>query len=356
MSDQGSKGHVSLSSPTGGQGALLIPPAEMKETFLSILLQHGFEKERAETCAEVFTVNSVDGIYSHGVNRFASFVQMVRDGLVIPNNKSIPSHSTPALEQWDGALAPGIINAIKATERAMALAKNSGMGCVTLANTNHWMRGGYYGWQAAKKGFVFIGWTNTIANMPAHGAMDARLGNGPLVLAVPFNKEAIVLDMAMSQYSYGALQLAAMKGNELPVYGGYDKNGELTNQCSAILETKRTLPVGYWKGAGLSLLLDILAAVLSGGLSTHQISKQGKEYGVSQIFIAIDLQQLKNYSGIEACISNIIEDYKQSLPAGGDEILYPGERVIRTREANVKNGVPVLQKVLDEDKSLWEVT
>ena len=329
-----------------------IPAAEMKEVFLSILLNHRFEAKEAELCAEVFTSNSIDGVYSHGVNRFPVFIKAVKDGFVVPANEPNLVHATNSLEQWDGALAPGISNAITATDRAMQLAKANGIGCVALANTNHWMRGGYYGWHAAKKGFVFVGWTNTIANMPAWNALDAKLGNNPLVMAVPFNSEALVLDMAASQFSYGALEMAAMKNEQLPVHGGFDKNGELTNDPSSIIDTQRVLPAGYWKGAGLSLLLDVLSAVLSGGLSTHKISKQESEHGLSQVFIAIDLRQLRNFSSIESCIANIIWDYKNSIPEAGKEIVYPGERVLRTREANLNDGIPVLKKVWTEIQKL----
>jgi 3-dehydro-L-gulonate 2-dehydrogenase len=329
-----------------------IPAKRMKEIFLSILLKHQFEKERAVACAEVFTSNSVDGVYSHGVNRFASFVKMVTEGFVVPNNDPIKLHATHALEQWNGRLAPGVLNAIKATDGAMQLAKDNGIGCIALSYTNHWLRGGYYGWHAAKNNFVFIGWTNTIANMPAWGAIDAKLGNNPLVIAIPFNGEAIVLDMAASQFSYGALELSKMKSEELPVFGGFTMQGDLTKNPSAILESKRVLPVGYWKGAGLSLLLDILSAVLSGGLSTYEISKEKSEYSLSQVFIAIDLQQLKNYKGIEACISNIISDYKLSIPDGDKEILFPGERVLKSREDNLKNGIPVMKHVWDKIENL----
>jgi 3-dehydro-L-gulonate 2-dehydrogenase len=214
------------------------------------------------------------------------------------------------------------------------------------------MRGGYYGWQAAKNNFVFIGWTNTIANMPAWGATDARLGNNPLVIAVPFKGEAIVMDMAMSQFSYGSLELAKMKNEELPVYGGFNQNSEITKNPSEILESKRVMPVGYWKGAGLSLLLDILSVVLSGGRSTKEITDDKIERGLSQVFIAIDLQQVKNYSGIESCINNIISDYKQSVAEDDKAIVYPGERVLRDRERNLRDGIPVMKKVWDEIETL----
>jgi 3-dehydro-L-gulonate 2-dehydrogenase len=332
--------------------SILIPAEKMKDVFLSVLLKHQFEKERAETCAEVFTTNSIDGVYTHGVNRFFAFIRLVQKGFIFPNNEPERIHAAITLEQWDGKLAPGILNSIKSTDRAVQLAKANGIGCVALANTNHWMRGGYYGWRAAKNNCVFIGWTNTIANMPAWGAVDARLGNNPLVIAIPFNEEAIVLDMAASQYSYGALDLAKMRSEELPVDGGFDKEGKLTKNPSAILESKRVLPVGYWKGAGLSLLLDILSAVLSSGLSTHEISQRKYEYALSQVFIAIDLQKLKNYQGIEACISNIISDYQHSIPEEGKEILYPGERVLKSRKRNSKNGIPVMRSVWEKIETL----
>jgi 3-dehydro-L-gulonate 2-dehydrogenase len=171
------------------------------------------------------------------------------------------------------------------------------------------------------------------------------------VIAVPYNGEAIVMDMAMSQFSYGALELAKMKNEKLPVYGGFNKDGEITNDPSAILESKRVMPIGYWKGAGLSLLLDILSVVLSGGRSTKEITDDKIERGLSQVFIAIDLQQLKNYGGIETCINNIILDYKQSIAEGNKGIVYPGERVLKDRERNLKDGIPVMKKVWDEIES-----
>ncbi|HWI92671.1 MAG TPA: 3-dehydro-L-gulonate 2-dehydrogenase [Flavisolibacter sp.] len=329
-----------------------IPANKMKDVFSSILLKCGFEKERAEACAEIFTANSIDGVYTHGVNRFFLFVKLVTKGFVFPNNDPTVVHTTNALEQWNGNLAPGVLNAVKATDKAMQLAKNNGIGCVALSNTNHWMRGGYYGWHAAKNNFVFIGWTNTIANMPAWGATDAKLGNNPLVIAVPFNGEAIVMDMAMSQFSYGSMELAKLKGEQLSVDGGFDKNGKATKDPSAILESKRVMPAGYWKGGGLSLLLDILSVILSGGWSVKEITENKPEHGLSQVFIAIDLQQLKNYNSIKACVNNVIIDYKQSVAESDRKIVYPGERVLLDREKNLRDGIPVVKKVWDEIETL----
>lgn len=321
----------------------------MLERFAGILLKLGFTQERAAACAAIFTANSVDGIYTHGVNRFPRFVQYVKDGHVLPHAIPTLKSKFGGLEQWDGNLGPGPLNAVHATDTAMQLAQQHGIGCVALANTNHWMRGGTYGWQAAKAGFVFIGFTNTTGIMPAWGATDARLGNNPMVIALPYKGEAIVLDMAMSQFSYGAMELSVLKNERLPVPGGYNTTGELTNDPAAILASKRPLPVGYWKGAGLSLLLDILASILSGGFPVHEIASKEVEAGLSQVFIAIDISKLGNHSFIAKTVEGIIEDYHRSVAVDASQkITYPGERVLQNRERNLAYGIPVLNKVWKE--------
>ena len=163
-----------------------IPAKEMQKCFTGILSKSGFTQDRALQCAEIFTGSSVDGIYTHGVNRFPRFIEYIKKGLVIPGAQPTLQHAFGGIEQWNGNIGPGILNAVQATNRAMQLSQANGIGCVSLANTNHWMRGGYYGWQAAKAGFVFIGWTNTIGIMPAYNASDSRLGNNPLVMALPY--------------------------------------------------------------------------------------------------------------------------------------------------------------------------
>jgi len=328
---------------------ILISPKEMQERFTSILDELNFTKEKSNAIAKIFTENSIDGIYTHGVNRFPAFVSYVKLGHVRPDAVPVLRHKFGAIEQWDGQQGPGVLNAIHATETAMELARKNGIGCVALANTNHWIRGGTYGWQAAKAGFVFIGITNTISVMPAWGAIDSKLGNNPFVMALPYEDEAIVLDMAMSQYSYGAMELSAYKREKLAVPGGYNDKDEMTNDPAEILATRRALPIGYWKGAGMSLLLDIFTTILSGGFAGHEITKAGIETNISQLFIAIDISKLSNHSLIAKTVNEIIEDYHQSIPADASKkITYPGERVLQTRKKNSTNGIPVLKKVWDQ--------
>ncbi len=330
-----------------------IPYKELEHTFKSILFKNGFTDERATACAHIFATNSLEGVYSHGVNRFPYFIKMVKQGYVKPNNTPTFIAANGAMEQWDGQEGPGPLNARFITERVMQLASEHSMGCIGLANTNHWMRAGYYGWQAAKAGYIFMGWTNTIPNMPAWGGLERKLGNNPLLIAVPYQDRAIVLDMAMSQFSYGKMGVHKSSNKPLPYPGGFDEQGNLTTDAKAILKTWRALPTGYWKGAGLALLLDILATVLSGGLAVWEIGKSDVEARVSQVFLAFDISKLSHYATIGQRIHDIIIDYKKSTPVDENtEIVYPGERVARIRTQNLSKGIPVEDKVWERLQNL----
>jgi 3-dehydro-L-gulonate 2-dehydrogenase len=328
--------------------SIRIPYERMKSEFLRILLKTGFSENGAEKCAEIFAMNSLDGVNSHGINRFPRFIKNTQLGFVKPDSVPTLIHGIGSLEQWEGNLGPGPLNATFATDRAMKIALEGGIGMVTLANTNHWMRGGTYGWQAAKNGFALISWTNTCPNMPAWGATDPRIGNNPFVFAVPYKNEAIVLDFAMSQYSYGRMESLKIDDRTLAYPGGYNKKGELTNDPGEIIESWRVLPAGYWKGAGLSLLLDIMAAILSGGRSTHQIESCTSEYSVSQVFIAINIKSLHNFPAIDNSIKMIIDDLHNSNPVDPSvKIRYPGESVLMQRKENTEKGIPV-------NRIVWE--
>lgn len=338
----------------GNDQLIRIPADEMQECFTTILFNCGFEQQKALTCARIFTGNSIEGVYSHGINRFYHFVDYVKRGIIHLHATPKKIASAGNLEQWDGQLGPGPLNALMASERSMELADTFGLGMVALSRTNHWMRGGTYGRNCAIKGYAFIGWTNTIANLPAWGTKENKLGNNPLVIAIPYQEEPIVLDMAMSQFSYGKMKEMADRGQELPIYGGFDPAGKITTNPAEILKSKRPLPIGYWKGSSLSLMLDLLSAILSAGLTTSMITRQDYyEYGISQIFMAISLKKLPNYPSIGQTLYQAITDFLSAKPADGQAaVRYPGQHTRQIRNENLEKGIPVHPVVWEKIKSL----
>lgn len=315
-----------------------------------ILVKHGVSEDDAYNTAKVFAKNSLDGIYSHGVNRFPRFVSYIQKGYVKVDKKAEVEFGFNAFERWNGNLGIGILNATKAMERACELSEKYGIGVVALRNTNHWMRGGSYGWQAANQGKIGICWTNTTPNMPAWGGVEPKIGNNPLVISVPkSDREHVVLDMAMSQFAYGKIEEARMKNEQLPVHGGFDNQGNLTTDPALIEASGRILPTGYWKGSGLSIILDLMSAVLGNGRSVTNIGQLEDEYGVSQVFIAINPKMNNTSTQMDSIINQVIEDIKESTPIQpGGKIFYPGEIELKTRKENLKLGIPVLDEVWEK--------
>ena len=224
---------------------LYIPYDALTDTLEKGLLRAGLDEKRAAQLADVFAGNSADGVYSHGVNRYMRFLGEVEKGIVDLKAETEVVSSFGALEVRDAHFGIGPINAEDAMARAVALSKEHGIACVAVRNTNHWLRPGRYGWQAANAGVIGMCWSNTINNMPAWGAVDPRLGNNPIVLAIPRKKGNVVADLAMTQFAFGKLEIAKLSHEQLPIYGGYDENGNLTTDPEAIQKSKRPLPIGY---------------------------------------------------------------------------------------------------------------
>ena len=330
-----------------------VPFDELFGTFQKILVGLGFAPDRAELCARLFAETTRDGVYSHGLNRFPQFVRMIKNGVVVAKGEPRLVASAGALERWEGDHGPGNLNAWHCMDRAIALSRQHAISCVALANTNHWMRGGTYGWQAAEAGLIGICWTNTLANLPPWGATDPRAGNNPLVLAVPRTNGHVVLDFAMSQFSFGTLASYQRRGEQLPVPGGFDSAGSLTCNPAAIEFSKRALPIGYWKGSGLALLLDLICTTLSGGSATHQIPDEPeRETGQSQVFIAIDPAGLPSDRPASTIADEIIASFQLPKSGPGARIRYPGERVLETRMQNLAEGIPVDPQIWSEVLSL----
>ena len=326
-----------------------IPLDELQTTLAGILVRLGFAQERAGHCARLFAETTRDGVYTHGVARFPRFVAMIRNGSVDVHAEPELKVSFGAIERWDGRRGPGNLNAEFCMGRAIELARSHGIGCVALGNTNHWMRGGTYGWQAAEAGCIGICWTNTMPNLPPWGGVEPVLGNTPLVIAVPRAKGPVVMDTAMSQFSYGALESYRLRGEMLPVDGGFDSRGKLTRDPGAIEQTQRPLPTGYWKGSGIAMVLDTMGAMLGFGLATHRLARDPlREVGLSQVFVTMDPAAFGSREEQEGIADAIVASVQGCKPAeAGKRVRYPGEKTLRTREENTRLGVPV-------DPKLWK--
>src|SRR5690606_10179236 len=203
------------------------------------------------------------------------------------------------------------------------------------------------GWLAANAGCISIMFTNTKPNMPAWGGVDSRVGNNPLVISIPRSDCGhVVLDMSLSQFSFGKINEYKLKGEKLPFEGGWDENNQLSKDPEKILTKERGLPIGYWKGSALSMVLDMLATLLSAGNSTYKIGLEEFESGISQVFLCIS-PELFHDQDLQQNLLNEIIDYTHEVEPmnDGDKTYYPGERALQKRATNLKLGMQVNREV-----------
>lgn len=330
---------------------------EIFEEIRRVFVKYGMSDEKARICARIHTESTYDGIYSHGINRVARFVDYIQKGWVDIHAEPEIEKEFGAIRVINGHMGPGVLNALYAADRAMELADRYGIGMVGLRNTTHWMRGGTYGLYAARKGYVAIMWTNTEACMPPWGGKECRLGNNPFVMACPAGdgSEVLQLDMAISQYSYGKLQVTRLAGQKLPYPGGFDKDGHITDDPGAIEESMRIMPIGYWKGSGLSFMLDILGSVLADGIGAADLDAgtKGSCGGCSQVMILIDPKRTMGEEKMEETIRRAIEYVKSAeLSEQGRDITAPGEGRLRFHKEHDEKGIFVDDGVWAELKAL----
>jgi 3-dehydro-L-gulonate 2-dehydrogenase len=323
---------------------------ETKNQLERVLLKYGCCEEHAQKTAHEIARNSLEGVYTHGINRFARLVRNIGEGIVRPNERPETMHTFGGIENVDGRLGLGIINAWYCMDRAIELAKKHGIGLIALRNTNHWFRAATYGHQVCDAGMAGICFTNTIPNMPTWGAVDSRIGNNPLVFAFPHRGGPhIITDMAMSQFSYGALELARLQNHQMPMAAGFNRNGDLTTDPEEVMESRRLLPAGYWKGAALSFVMDIFASCIALGNSTAAIGRlAGDEHGVSQCFIAINYKKIAPGDTPEEILEDAIQNLLSSKKDKNTRrIVYSGQKITETRAENLLKGIPV-------DDKIWE--
>lgn len=333
-----------------------VPYARLESVLVEASERLGIDAERAHICARLFAEATLDGVHTHGIRRFPRLARQVAAGAVVARARPERVEAMGAMERWNSHRGVGNVHAHMAMQRAIELAETTGVGCVALSNATHWIRGGSYGWQAAEAGCIGLCWSNTMPNVPPWGGADCRLGNNPLVLAVPRVTGHVVLDTAVSQFSYGALDHYARAGQPLPVPGGFDEEGRLSTDAARVRSSGRVLPIGFWKGSGLSLLLDLIAASLSGGNATYRISTDPIfETDLSQLFIAFDMKRLSGAGDVARTVEEAIGFMKGAVPSGSDAtIRYPGERALQERRENLERGVPVDADVWREVVALAE--
>ena len=309
-------------------------------------LERFLNAQDAKRFAEIFAGNSLDGVYSHGMNRYPRYLSDMESGLCDAKVTQAERVSgLGGLEVWDAHFGVGPLIAQQMAERAIELARTHGIACVALRNNSHWLRAGRYGLMMADAGMMGLCMTNTCMNLVAYGAKEPSTGNNPITIAIPRRAGSLVMDMAVSQYALGKLEIMAQEGGMLDTPCGYDTDGNLTNDPQKIVESGLMTPMALWKGSALSIMIDLMVSMLSLGRTSLAIGTPADgEKGMSQMFVCMNPAAVIDMDKAEAQMEKTIAFLNSLEPKDGVHGVHaPGENLEKTRARNRECGIPVTE-------------
>jgi len=346
---------------------------------LTEFCQRVFEKmgvppKDAFTTADVLVRADLRGIESHGVARLRRYYTGLKNGVMVAKPTLKVVRESPVTALVDGGAALGQVAGKWAMEMAMGKALKSGIGLVSVGNSNHYGIAGYYSMMALKKDLMGISLTNSDCYVVPTFGREALLGTNPISVAVPaFQERPFVLDMSTAVATLGKLEVYSRMGKKLPLGWATDERGKSCEDPVRVVDNIRNkagggiLPLGGegeefggHKGYGLDLLVDILSGVLSGSGYLNVLypkTPEGKPLPskVGHFFGAIQIDFFRPIEEFKKDMDDLIRRLKNSPKAEGQErIFVHGEKEFELEEKYRKEGIPLYYKVYDDLKSIGE--
>ncbi len=221
-----------------------------------LFMAAGMEAAEAGTVAEVLVWANLRGVDSHGVARVPRYLEMFASGEAAPRASMQVHHPRPGIVQIDAQRAAGPVALCRGMQEAMVVARENGVCWVTVRGTVHTGAIGYYTERAASEGFAALGFVAGMPNMAYTGSGVPGVATSPLSIAMPAGEQATpVLDMATAAMALGKIGQYKLAGKLLPQGVALDADGAATTDPA---RAEVVLPMAGAKGAGLSLMLELL--------------------------------------------------------------------------------------------------
>jgi LDH2 family malate/lactate/ureidoglycolate dehydrogenase len=335
---------------TGKPAKVVVGADELKGLVAGIFAARGSSGTAAATVAEALVWANLRGVDSHGVSRVPRYLELFDKGESVAD--AVPTVERPraAIAIVDAHAAPGPVAMNRAADEAIAGARTCGIGWASVRGTVHTGAIGHYASRIAEAGMAAVGVVAGVPNMAYAGAKGAAVATSPLAVAVPAGKhELVLLDMATAVMALGRIAQFKAAGKELPPGVALTADGEPTTDPAL---AKVPTPVGGAKGAGMSLVFEMLASGLAANpivASYHSGSKEGRRHRQNGFLLAIDVAAFLPLDEFTATIDETVDAIKSLPPtAGTTEILVPGERGRRTATECAADGIPLGPKVWRE--------
>ena len=330
---------------------------------------YGFSADESITITDVLLRADLYGIESHGIHRLVRYHDEITTGQVEVKAKTQIVHETGISANIEANKAMGQLVGVEAMKLAIQKAKTSGCGMVTVRNSNHYGIAAYYTEMAAAENLIGVSMTNTEAIcVPTFGS-QAMTGTNALALAMPADPIVFSYDASTTVVPRGKLEVYKKNGQPLPDLWALDANGKPCSDAAVVIENIinkagggiaplggiGTLHGGH-KGYGLSVIVDLFSAVISGGLTSNYVNRQPSHTGICHYFMAIDYGIFGDKALIKANMSKFLQEIRDSKKAEGHPRIYThGELEAELMSQRINTTIPVSEKTYEEMNSIAEL-
>jgi len=311
----------------------------------SVLLSLGTTKEEAEITADGLVTASLwwHPGQGQGLEKLFRYKRRILNGGIKPSASMVWLKDEQSIALLDAQKGLGYVSANKGMKKALQKAKTTGISMVGVCHSNHFGIAGYHAKWAANAGMIGIAMTNAGAEMAPWGSTTPILGTNPWGISIPRpnGKQPIVLDMALTQSGKGMMRWFQRQGSTMPKSWALTQSGRITEDPEAA-DSGVLLPMGDYKGYGLSLITDILTGVLTGSLFGSQVFQEDTNFDVAHTLIAINIESFMDKVIFDQRLELLLSEVLSAPPLDPElPVQLPGQAE-QTRALKRKiEGVPV---------------
>ncbi|HEV8308477.1 MAG TPA: Ldh family oxidoreductase [Methylomirabilota bacterium] len=331
--------------------AVRVPVEALREFSVRAFEAVGVPRPDAEVTADSMIQASLRGEGDHGMRLCAIWVHKIRDGGTNPLTPLEVVREAPATALLDAHDGIGAVAATRAMDMAIGKAREIGIGWVGVRNSNSCGSAKFYAMKALPHRMIGIALTNGVPLVVPPGGLDARTGTNPIAIAAPAKSEhPVVLDMATAAIAFERLRVYASRGEKIPVGWAIDREGNPVEDPSRVneggfLKGGALLPLGGYKGFGLSVMVNVLTGVLMGGAYMAGLSEfapHDTPERDSFALGAINIDHFIPYEEFVERMDDLIRATKDcTLAPGVQQIYLPGERGFQRERARRQAGMPL---------------
>ena len=328
----------------------------------------GFTKEESGIITDVLLTADLYGFESHGMQRMVRYHKGIEKGTIHPKEQPEIVFETPVSAVVDGHNGMGQLISLFAMNKAIEKAKKTGIGIVSVRNSNHFGIAGYYTKMACDQGLLGMSCTNSEAIMVPTFGKQAMLGSNPIAVSMPAEPYPFFFDCSTTVVTRGKLEMYNKSGTPLPDGWALDKNGHASNDAPDVLANIVSkggggiMPLGgceevsgSHKGYGYGMICELFSSILSLGVTSDQCCTFSDKTGICHGFMAIDPAIFGDPEKIKQHFSDYLEAVRESPKADGKDRIYThGEKEILAEKDRRENGIPVNDNTMVELANLCE--